>query len=65
LAQDYATIVDQRGRGDLVMLLWLVPESLPDDQRVARDILSNMWCSALSTQKWMRLERSRSTTLIR
>jgi hypothetical protein len=40
LAQDYATIVDQRGRGDLVMLLWLVPESLPEDQHVAREILS-------------------------
>jgi hypothetical protein len=40
MAQDYANIVDQRGRGDLVMLLWLVPESLPEDQHVARDILS-------------------------
>ena len=40
LAQDYATIVDQRGRGDLVMLLWLVPESLPEEQHVAREILS-------------------------
>jgi hypothetical protein len=40
LAEDYATIVDQRGRGDLVMLLWLVPESLPEDQHVAREILS-------------------------
>jgi hypothetical protein len=40
MAQDYANIVDQRGRGDLVMLLWLVPEAIPEDQHVAREILS-------------------------
>jgi hypothetical protein len=40
MAQDYATILDQRGKGDLVMLMWLVPESMPEQQLVARDILS-------------------------
>lgn len=40
LAQDYANIVDQRGKGDLVMLMWMVPESLPEQQAVAREILS-------------------------
>src|SRR5262245_2026091 len=40
LAQDYANIVDQRGKGDLVMLMWLVPESLPEEQPVGREILS-------------------------
>jgi hypothetical protein len=40
MAQDYANIIDQRGKGDLAMLMWLVPESMPEDQHVAREILS-------------------------
>jgi hypothetical protein len=40
LARDYAFILDQRAKNELVMLWWVVPEQFPEQQAVARDLLS-------------------------
>jgi len=41
LAQDYAIISDNRGSGDIVMVIWLAPPILPNDPttKAARDML--------------------------
>jgi hypothetical protein len=40
IARDYAQIVDQRSPNEFVMLWWLVPEQIPEQQIVFRDVLS-------------------------
>ena len=41
LAQDYAVIADNRGAGDVVMLMWLSAATLPDTPttKIARDLI--------------------------
>ena len=50
LAQDYAVIADNRGGGDVVMLMWLSPATLPDTPttKIARDLIDKIAPPAVS-----------------